>query len=108
MPKVGRNVFPNGVEPGSFEASIIEGEANAVRAILGEERTLDQVVQLAANAAHCADRLTERIAEPGEFPKPACQEGCSYCCYLAGVTAGIPEALSIAEHLRERAELGPG
>lgn len=77
VPKVGRNIFLEGVEPGSFEASIIEGEANAVLGILDEGRTTEQVVQIALGAAGCFDRVTDHLAAQGKLSRPACQEGCS-------------------------------
>ena len=102
--KVGTHIFPEGVEAGSLEAAVIEGEAKSVLEILSEGRTVDTAVRIASHAAERADTLIDRIAEPEDLPRRACKKGCAYCCYLVNVITAIPEVLAIARGLTEHTE----
>lgn len=78
-----------------------EGERPVAVEILKEGRTKEKLCEVADNAFHFADGLTEVSLQKMPPPAPlACKEGCNWCCYLH-VSATAPEVLRIADHLRE-------
>jgi Fe-S-cluster containining protein len=76
-------------------------EAAAAAETLSKGRTEAEVHELAANALGFAQKEIERMVEhtPPES-RPACSAGCAFCCAIP-VAVSPPEALYIAEYLRQ-------
>jgi hypothetical protein len=64
---------------------------------------LSLVGNMLSNASEHVALLTERVRKMGH-PTPACQAGCSWCCYME-VFAGAPEVLRVAAYIREQFSL---
>ena len=53
-------------------------------------------------AHHLLEDLLDEVAEHEPEPmKTACTEGCAWCCYLGYASISVPEAVAIADHLRD-------
>jgi Fe-S-cluster containining protein len=73
-----------------------QAERQAVIALLSEERTPAQALQVAQHAAWFASQLVDQLVDTQGI---ACRAGCAWCCSLF-VSATAPEILRIAEYLR--------
>ena len=84
----------------SWQNDVAAGSANTVRGFLGDEPTLERVIELARSVMAATSRLAEGLLARAEAGTVACKAGCDHCCYQSvGVTP--PEALAILEHLRQ-------
>jgi putative zinc- or iron-chelating protein len=90
-------------KPAVLERSVLEGIADGEAHVAVEAFTRGPagVAEAAVGAAASAARLFA-AAERAAPPKPpiACQAGCSHCCHEK-VLVVAPEAIRLAEHLRE-------
>jgi hypothetical protein len=80
-----------------FEASVVAAEQRNANEALARGRTHLNVLTLASEAAERASVLGDLSPDR---ERRACRAGCSACCHLA-VAVTPPEAILIAEHLRE-------
>lgn len=80
-----------------FEASVVAAAAQNAADALRRGRTRLHVLTLAGDAVERASVLGELSPDRD---RRACRAGCSSCCYLA-VSVTPPEAILMAEHLRE-------
>lgn len=84
-----------------FEAAVVAAATQNASDTLRRGRSHLHVLTLASEAVERASVLGELSPDR---ERRACRAGCSSCCYLA-VSITPPEAILIAEHLRE--ELSP-
>jgi Fe-S-cluster containining protein len=67
--------------------------------VLGDEPTLDRVLDLTRRAMAATSRLVDGFLAHAPVGSVACKAGCDHCCHVVvGVTA--PEALVIVEQLK--------
>jgi hypothetical protein len=86
---------------GEVAAPLAAAARHATQAALGETRTVDGVLALAAQAQQMAATATRDLRQrrPPRLPI-ACRKGCAWCCYLQ-VPVSAPEVLRITHFLRQ-------
>lgn len=77
----------------------MEAQAEGTATLLSKEKTEQQLIAAAENAAGFAEAATTKHLHPAS-PPVACQSGCSWCCYQL-VPVSVPEVARISSHLRE-------
>ena len=96
----------DGVEPGSPAAAIAERQGGRVLRAIVADRSVANAIDLTRSAAAYSDAMTAGLAEHIESLTPDCCKGCSHCCHLVNIAVAVPEALSVAEHVRARWSVG--
>jgi Fe-S-cluster containining protein len=84
----------------AWQNELSVGTANTARAVLRTEPSVQRTVELARNAMAATSRLAEALLARAPAGAVACKAGCDRCCHQpVGLTP--PEALAIAQHLRQ-------
>jgi Fe-S-cluster containining protein len=83
-----------------WQNEVTLGAANTAHALLRGAPTLERTVELARNAMTATSRLADGLLARAPAGTVACRAGCDHCCYQ-GVGVTPPEALAIAEHVRQ-------
>jgi len=92
-------IFPASSElETQLSRDIQKAEEEAAADLLIEEKTEEQLIAVAENAAGFAEALTMKYLHP-DSPPVACQQGCSWCCYQL-VPVSVPETVRITAYLR--------
>jgi len=101
-PKSGREgvALKHPIFEATWQNEITTAAANTAHAMLRGEATLERTVKLAESAMAAMSRLADGLLARAAAGSVACKDGCDHCCYQSvGVTP--PEALAIANHLRQ-------
>ncbi|HEY3498721.1 MAG TPA: YkgJ family cysteine cluster protein [Polyangiaceae bacterium] len=94
-----RVVLKSAIFQESWQNEIAAGGANTVRGYLGDEPSLERVLELARSVMAATSRLSDGLLARAPAGSVACKAGCDHCCYQSvGVTP--PEALAIFDHLK--------
>ena len=84
----------------AWQDEIATAAANTAHAVFQGTPTLERTVTLARSAMAATSRLADGLLARAPAGAVACKDGCDHCCYQSvGVTP--PEALAIAQHLKE-------
>jgi Fe-S-cluster containining protein len=84
---------------GDWQNEIATASANTALGTMREQPSVARAVELARNAMGATSRLSDGLLARAPAGTVACRPGCDHCCYqVVGVTP--PEALAIADHLR--------
>jgi hypothetical protein len=82
-----------------WQNDVATAAASTAHGLLTEGHTLEKAVELGRSAMAGTSKIAEGALRLSPDHAPACQPGCSHCCYQAvGVTA--PEVFAIYDQLR--------
>lgn len=81
-----------------WQNDVAVAAAKTVHEFWADGRSLDKAIELGRNAMAATSKIAEGALGRSPERRPACQSGCSHCCYQA-VGVSPPEVFAIYDHL---------